>query len=49
VEIQVVQIEILYHPELGDEIDAMMADFINSSRITDIVIKRVSVGYYQFG
>lgn len=49
VEIREIQKEILYESVKGDEIDEMVADYINSERITDIVIKRVKEGHYQIG
>ena len=27
----------------------MMADYINTNRVCDLVIKRINTGYYQFG
>ncbi len=49
VEIQEIRKEQIYTPVPGDEIDAMMADFMNTAGPIDIVIKRINCGYYQFG
>ena len=39
----------MYKAEIGDDIDLLMADFMNSNHITDINVKRINLGYYHIG
>ena len=38
-----------YQPVLDDEVDKLMADYINNTQRTDLEVSRVGQGQYLFG